>query len=126
MDNDKNNYCYYINNVSDFKKILNTDNNFVIYIYSFLINSCKELFKNNQIINYFSSRKIKIILVDANISLKLISFLGISFFPLFLFYKNKFKICHVNGDLSNIFNYLDKLISENFWSNIYQEDGIII
>ncbi len=127
MDKDNSNdyYCY-INNISDFKKFLNTYNNFVIYIYSIVINSCKELFKNNQIISYFSKRKIKIMLIDANASLKLISFLGISFFPIFLFYKNKFKVCDINGNLNNILNYLDKGISENFFLNIYQNEDLIM
>lgn len=101
----------------DFQKISNKYCNFIVYLYSSIVLSCQELLSNNKIIKFFINKKIKFIMIDAQSSISLRTFLGISFFPIFLIYNNRSKIDEINGTYENILEVLDEYISNKLPNN---------
>ncbi len=114
MEQNDNNFIH-INSIDEYQKYSMIHNNFIIYVYSILISGCKELLQDNKIINLFCNKKIKLFIIDANKNISLITLLGISLFPIFLIYKNNFKINEINGNIDNIFECLQQEMSKEIY-----------
>ena len=99
--------------IKDYNDVLINNSYFVVYVYSVSISSCQELFTNNILLKYFTKKDISLYVINALIKNKtseLIKSLNISFFPIFIIYKNGEKEKEINGNFENIFEILNDIL----------------
>lgn len=125
-----------ITTIKHFKEFAKTTKNFVVYLYSPQIITCKQILEEKKIFELFEyenentdddenenkDKQLQLVMIDAIKHTPLVTFLKVNYYPIFLIFKDGCEIEQING------NYEDALdILKNQMHNklLHQEIQII-